>query len=132
MTVNEARWNDKDLTEFKNVIDEEINDIKLLWDSGDFDNIVVPSGDGFFNSRIANISKNRTPKLYEYLHSKLIELNNYVNGIQNVSEQQSTVQQESKQGNSFLSRFSTFDQNAMNEMNDEGKLIADFCKGKTV
>jgi hypothetical protein len=81
MTVNEARWNDKDLTEFKNVLDEEINDIKLLWDSGDFDNIVVPSGDGFFNSRIANISKNRTPKLYEYLYSKLIELNNYVNGI---------------------------------------------------
>lgn len=132
MTVNEARWNDKDLTEFKNVIDEEINDIKLLWDSGDFDNIVVPSGDGFFNSRIANISKNRTPKLYEYLHSKLIELNNYVNGIQNVSEQKSTVQQESKQSNSFLSRFSTFDRNAMNEMNNEGKLIADFCKGKTV
>ena len=43
-----------------------------------------------------------------------------------------TTNQESKQGNSFLSRFSTFDRNAMNEMNNEGKLIADFCKGKTV
>ena len=42
------------------------------------------------------------------------------------------IKQESKQGNSFLSRFSTFDRNAMNEMNNEGKLIADFCKGKTV
>nr|DAO36323.1 MAG TPA: ATP dependent DNA helicase [Bacteriophage sp.] len=80
MSVNEARWTDNDLNEFKKVIDNEISDIKLLWDSGDFDNIVVPAGDGFFNSRIANISKERTPKLYQYLHDKLIELNNYVNG----------------------------------------------------
>lgn len=80
MSVNEARWTDNDLNEFKKVIDNEISDIKLLWDSGDFDNIVVPAGDRFFNSRIANISKERTPKLYQYLHDKLIELNNYVNG----------------------------------------------------
>ena len=83
MSVNQARWTDNDFTIFKETIDDEIEDIKFLWDSGDFDNITVPSGDGFFNSKIANISKQRTPKLYEYLRSKLIELNNYVNNVDN-------------------------------------------------
>lgn len=83
MSVNQARWTDNDFTIFKETIDAEIEDIKFLWDSGDFDNITVPSGDGFFNSKIANISKQRTPKLYEYLRSKLIELNNYVNNVDN-------------------------------------------------
>lgn len=83
MSVNQARWTDNDFAVFKETIDDEIEDIKFLWDSGDFDNIIVPSGDGFFNSKIANISKQRTPKLYEYLRSKLIELNNYVNNVNN-------------------------------------------------
>ena len=83
MSVNQARWTDNDFAIFKETIDDEIEDIKFLWDSGDFDNITVPSGDGFFNSKIANISKQRTPKLYEYLRSKLIELNNYVNNVDN-------------------------------------------------
>lgn len=83
MSVNQARWTDNDFTIFKETIDDEIEDIKFLWDSGDFDNITVPSGDGFFNSKIADISKQRTPKLYEYLRSKLIELNNYVNNVDN-------------------------------------------------
>ena len=79
MSVNQARWTDNDFAIFKETIDDEIEDIKFLWDSGDFDNITIPSGDGFFNSKIANISKQRTPKLYEYLRSKLIELNNHIN-----------------------------------------------------
>lgn len=83
MSVNQARWTDNDFAVFKETIDDEIEDIKFLWDSGDFDNIIIPSGDGFFNSKIANISKQRTPKLYEYLRSKLIELNNYVNNVDN-------------------------------------------------
>lgn len=93
MSVNQARWTDNDFAVFKETIDDEIEDIKFLWDSGDFDNIIVPSGDGFFNSKIANISKQRTPKLYEYLRSKLIELSDYVN---NVDENQQYIEQWSK------------------------------------
>jgi hypothetical protein len=53
MSVSDARWKDSDIEEFKKVIDSEIEDIKTLWDSGKFTKIVTPSGDGFFNSRIA-------------------------------------------------------------------------------
>lgn len=125
MSVNEARWTDNDLNGFKKVIDDEINDIKLLWDSGDFDNIVIPSN-GFFNSRIANINKERTPKLYQYLHDKLIELNDYVNDIK--TNQQITDESETQQYTGNLLEQADFSE--FNEMREEGKNIADICKNK--
>jgi hypothetical protein len=67
VSVNNARWTDADINEFKKVIDDEINQIKKAWNNGNYDNIIIPSGDGFFNSKIANISKERTPALYNYL-----------------------------------------------------------------
>ena len=67
VSVNNARWTDADINEFKKVIDDEINQIKKAWNSGNYDNIIIPSGDGFFNSKIADISKERTPALYNYL-----------------------------------------------------------------
>ena len=67
VTVDNARWTDTDINQFKKVIDDEINQIKEAWNSGNYDNIIIPSGDGFFNSRIAKITKERTPALYNYL-----------------------------------------------------------------
>jgi hypothetical protein len=62
-----GRWNDSDINEFKAVISDEISEIKKAWDSGKYTNIVIPGKDGFFNSEISNISKERTPALYSYL-----------------------------------------------------------------
>ena len=77
MSVEQARWKDSDIEEFKKVIDSEIEDIKKLWDSGKFTKIVSPAGDGFFNSRIAKITKQSD--IGKYLQSKLKELYDYVN-----------------------------------------------------
>lgn len=66
-----GRWNDDDLEEFKKVID---NDFEVIHANKDkYEKIVFPFG-GIFNSKIANISKSRTPKLYEYLMNKCKEL----------------------------------------------------------
>ena len=73
----DARWKDSDIEEFKSVIDSEIEDIKKLWDSGRFTRIVSPAGAGFFNSRIAQISKDS--EIGKYLDQKLRELYDYVN-----------------------------------------------------
>lgn len=77
MTVADARWKASDIEEFKSTIDSEVEDIKKLWDSGRFTKIVSPNGDGFFNSRIAQISRNS--EIGKYLQSKLKELYDYVN-----------------------------------------------------
>lgn len=68
---NNGRWTDSDLEEFKTVIDNDFNNI---YDNMNrYYNIVFPLG-GIFNSRIANISKERVPQLYNYLLSKCLEL----------------------------------------------------------
>ena len=85
MTVADARWNDSNLEEFKAVIDSEIENIKKLWDSGRFNKIVSPAGDGFFNSRIAQIRKDS--EIGKYLLKKLQELYDYVNNNQRQSAQ---------------------------------------------
>ena len=132
ITVFEARWTDKDLNEFKKVIDDEINDIKLLWDSGDFDNIIVPSGNGFFNSKIANINKERTPKLYQYLHDKLIELNNYVNNVKVSSEEIVQEQPKPRKYTGNLLYQADFSESEFTEMKREGKNIESICKDRQV
>ena len=74
VSVNDARWTDNDLVEFMAVIDDEINTIKNVMRSGKYTKIVTPQGDGFFNSKISNITPERTPELYKYLSEKLKEL----------------------------------------------------------
>ena len=77
-TVNSSRFTDQDFEQFKKVVDDEFNDIKQAWESGKYTKIVIPGGDGFFNSRISNISEIRTPQIYQYLKQKESELMNIV------------------------------------------------------
>lgn len=66
-----GRWNDEDLEEFRKVINDDFDEIKS--NMGNYDRIVFPVG-GIFNSKIADISKNRVPALYEFLFNKCLEL----------------------------------------------------------
>ena len=75
-----GRWNDGDFDEFKKVIDDEFEEILKEWNTGKYNTIMFPQGDGLFNTRISNISIGRTPKLYQYLYSKYQNLINTVNG----------------------------------------------------
>ena len=74
VSVNEARWTDNDFEEFKSVIDDEFATIQEAISTKGYQKVVIPSGDGFFNSKIANITIERTPMLYRYLAKKLQEL----------------------------------------------------------
>lgn len=69
-----GRWTDADFTEFKKVIDAEIEDIAREWNTGKYKRIVIGSADGFFNTEISNISMERTPLLYQYLQRKLAQI----------------------------------------------------------
>jgi len=71
-------WTDAYIEEFKKVIDAEISDIMDEWDTGKYNTLVIGDGDAFFNSAISNISITRTPKLYNYLKSKVQQLYKYV------------------------------------------------------
>ena len=78
VSVEQARWTDSDLEEFKEVIDDEIEQIKQLWDSGNFDSIELPQNGIFGKSiksdkdrSISRLTATRTPKLYQYLNKKL-------------------------------------------------------------
>lgn len=62
-----GRWTDDDIDEFKIVIDDDFEEIYKNVER--FNRIVFPIG-GIFNSKISAISKERTPKLYEYLMMK--------------------------------------------------------------
>lgn len=66
-----GRWNDEDIDEFKKVIDDDFEHIKS--EMHKYKKIIFPFG-GIFNSKIADISKLRVPKLYEYLMTKCLEL----------------------------------------------------------
>ena len=69
------------MEEFKEVIDDEIEQIKQLWDSGNFDSIDLPQNGIFGKSvksdkdrGISRLTATRTPKLYQYLNKKLQDL----------------------------------------------------------
>lgn len=69
-----GRWQDKDVEEFTAVVREELEAINTEFrSSGKYQAIMFPQGDGLFNSNISNISKERTPVLYNVLNSLLIE-----------------------------------------------------------
>lgn len=93
VSVAQARWTDSDLEEFKKVIDDEIEQIKKLWDSGNFDSIELPKngilGKSIKEHKDRNISRltaTRTPKLYQYLNKKLQELSEYVQDTKKAKE----------------------------------------------
>ena len=88
VSVGQARWTDSDLKEFKEVIDDEIEQIKKLWDSGNFDSIELPQN-GIFGGRISRLTATRTPKLYQYLNKKLQELSEYVQDTKKAKEYES-------------------------------------------
>ena len=77
-----GRWTDEDFDEFKKVIDKEIADILAEWNTGKYETIWFPRG-GVFNTKISNISRERTPKLHRYLQEKLVELVENVDGVNN-------------------------------------------------
>jgi len=68
-----GRWTDADIEEFKKVIREELQEIVNEFNTGKYDTIMFPDGDGLFNTRISAISKTRTPKLYQALGELLHE-----------------------------------------------------------
>lgn len=80
-----GRWSDSDFEEFKSVVDTEFADIIQAWSTGNYTRVIFPAGqgnspgDGLFNSRISAITKERTPRLYDYLQSKVSELVAIVN-----------------------------------------------------
>jgi hypothetical protein len=62
-----GRWNDDDFEEFKKVIDDDFENI--YQNCKKYEKIIFPIG-GIFNSKISQINKVRTPKLYSYLMEK--------------------------------------------------------------
>ena len=86
-TIDSSRWKDSDIEEFKNVINDEIEQIKELWRSGQFERIILPRGDGFFNSSIAKISPDS--EIGKYLKYKLDELMDFVNNYKETPEEMS-------------------------------------------
>lgn len=82
-----GRWTDKDIKEFEKVIDLEIEDILEEWNTGKYKRIVIANADGFFNTKISNISMDRTPLLYKMLKDKLTK----AGIISNIKEEQVEV-----------------------------------------
>lgn len=68
-----GRWTDADVEEFEKVIRAELQDIVDEFNTGKYDTIMFPDGDGLFNTSISNITKDRTPKLYQALADLLHE-----------------------------------------------------------
>lgn len=93
LTYEKGNWNDEDFEEFKKVIDEEIEDIKNKFISGNYKNIIIGTGDALFNGKISNITKDRCPKIYDYLESKIEELDEFIGDSKNQSS--SELSQES-------------------------------------
>lgn len=62
-----GRWTDSDINEFKKTITDELQEIVNEFNTGKYSTIMFPGGDGLFNTRISNISKERTPMLYQTL-----------------------------------------------------------------
>ena len=96
VSVEQARWVDADLEEFKEVIDDDIEQIKQLWDSGNFNSIELPQNGIFGKSiksdrgrSISRLTATRTPKLYQYLNKKLQELSEYVQDAKKAKEYES-------------------------------------------
>ena len=86
-TGKNGRWNDSDFAEFKKVIDEEIQDIKEAWDSGQYEKVVIATPNGVLRVKgmqndHSGMYRERVPKLFDYLMFKMKELDAHINGRQ--------------------------------------------------
>ena len=73
---SEGNWNDSDFEEFKKVIDDDFEHIKKACVEKGYKEIVFPSK-GVLNGTIARLSIIRTPKLFNYIVQKEIELKEF-------------------------------------------------------
>lgn len=73
-----GRWTDDAFDEFKKTIDEEFENILKEWRTGKYKRIVFGNQDGLFNTKISNITEQRTPKIYKYLKEKLNQFKNEI------------------------------------------------------
>lgn len=78
-----GRWTDDSFDEFKKTIDEEFDAILEEWKTGKYNRIVFGNKDGLFNTKISNITEQRTPKIYKYLKEKLDWFESEVNILGN-------------------------------------------------
>lgn len=96
MTLADARWKDSDIEEFKEIIDDEIEQIKRAWSTGKYKKIVTPVGeDAFFNSKRAKIQPDS--EIGKYLEQKLKELNDFVNTDMTLEEKKRIGNEKRKQ-----------------------------------
>lgn len=80
-TYEKGRWNDEDLKEFIEVIDDEINEIKNYVIEYKPTHVVLPPN-GLFNSRISDISMERCPKIFDALRTRLDALADWINNLE--------------------------------------------------
>ena len=79
-----GRWTDKDASAFSLTVQAEIDHILAeVAFNPNISKVMLPGGDGFFNSKISAITKERTPELYRIMESmeKYLE-----NGIKRINE----------------------------------------------
>ena len=93
---NSGRWTDANVVEFEKVLRDELQEIVREFNTGRYDTIMFPSGDGLFNAQISDISMSRTPKLYQTLVNLLREFgfNSLVPTNSQVIQQSRPVQQQ--------------------------------------
>lgn len=72
----DGNWTDDDFEEFKKVIDDDFEHIKQAFAEKKPIEIVFPTN-GVLNGPISKLTITRTPKLYEYIVKKEIELKNF-------------------------------------------------------
>lgn len=75
--IDNGRWNDSDIEEFKKVINAEFQAIKDEWDTGKYRKIYLPPT-GLSNGKVSQITEQRTPLLFKYLYDKTVDLAKYV------------------------------------------------------
>lgn len=102
MNLNEARFNDSDFQEVQEVLQDEIKDIIDLWNSGNFDRVVIPNYDFLTDSSISEITEERTPDLYRLMKDTLQYLKQSINNdgttklLQQIEQNKNSEEQSNK------------------------------------
>lgn len=84
-----GRWQDSDAALFEKTIVEEVNDIIKEFNTGKYENLVIKSIDDLLNTKISNISKERTPLLHDIL---VREYNRLINSVKTTKQNINTNQ----------------------------------------
>ena len=102
MNLNEARFNDSDFQEVQEFLQDEIKDIIDLWNSGNFDRVVIPNYDFLTDSSISEITEERTPDLYRLMKDTLQYLKQSINNdgttklLQQIEQNKNSEEQSNK------------------------------------